>query len=189
MDARRRRTIRLILLFAVVIGLIAIAALTDVRSRFSVENLRAMTAAAGAAGVALFTAAFCVGVLLHVPGVVFVIAGVLAYGRLAGGLIAFGGAVLAVSLTFVVVRAAGGQALGESQRPWMRRIMARLDRTPIRAVALLRLVFWVSPPLNYALALSSIRLRDYVIGSACGLVAPIAVVTLFTEQVARWMAP
>ena len=46
---------------------------------------------------------------------------------------------------------------------------------PVRSVALLRLVFWMFPPLNYALALSPVGLRDYVVGSALGLVLPLAV--------------
>jgi uncharacterized membrane protein YdjX (TVP38/TMEM64 family) len=49
-----------------------------------------------------------------------------------------------------------------------------LDDHPIRTVFLLRLVFWMSPPLNYGLAMTEIRLRDYLVGSGAGLVAPIA---------------
>lgn len=49
------------------------------------EALRETFEAAGdIGGVALYAAAFCVGELLHVPGIVFVIAGVLVWGCATG---------------------------------------------------------------------------------------------------------
>ena len=45
---------------------------------------------------------------------------------------------------------------------------------PILTVALLRLFLWVAPPINYALALSTVRYRDYAAGSALGLAIPTA---------------
>ena len=43
----------------------------------------------------------------------------------------------------------------------------------MRTVLLLRLVLWMAPELNYALALSNVGYRPYLVGSALGLVAPI----------------
>src|SRR4051812_26608236 len=114
MDANRRRLIRLAALFAVVVALIVIGAATGVRERFTVESLRAQALSSGVWGVLGFCAAFCVGELLYVPGTVFLVAAVLAWGRLFGGGIAFVAAILAVTLTFVLVRGAGGKAPGES---------------------------------------------------------------------------
>jgi uncharacterized membrane protein YdjX (TVP38/TMEM64 family) len=50
-------------------------------------------------------------------------------------------------------------------------------------VAILRLILWMAPPLNYALAMSAVRFRDYVIGSALGLLIPIALASLFFDWV------
>jgi uncharacterized membrane protein YdjX (TVP38/TMEM64 family) len=46
-------------------------------------------------------------------------------------------------------------------------------------VALLRLVLWMAPAVNYALALSPVRYRDYAIGSAVGLAIPVAAAAAF----------
>ncbi len=67
------------------------------------------------------------------------------------------------------------------ERPIFRRILDRLVTQPIRTVALLRLIFWMAPPLNYALAMSNVRYRDYLVGSAIGLTVPIAGVSLFFD--------
>ena len=44
-------------------------------------------------------------------------------------------------------------------------------------LALIRAVMFISPPLNTALALSRIRFRDFALGSAVGLILPMAVTT------------
>jgi uncharacterized membrane protein YdjX (TVP38/TMEM64 family) len=81
---------------------------------------------------------------------------------------------VSVSFGFVVVRAIGGQPLAAIKQPRVRALLDRLDRRPILTVALLRLIMWVAPALNYALALSSVRYRDFAIGSAIGLALPMA---------------
>jgi uncharacterized membrane protein YdjX (TVP38/TMEM64 family) len=188
MDAKRRRIVRLVALAAVVIALGVVGAATGMRERFTVENLRRQALGTGAWGVLAYCAAFCAGELLYVPGTVFLVAAVLAWGRLAGGVIAFVASMLAVTATFVLVRGAGGKPLGESKRPWLRRMLAGLDAHPIWVVFVLRLIFWTSPPVNYALGLSSLRLRDHTIGSALGLVLPVVSVALFTEAVLRMLS-
>ena len=58
---------------------------------------------------------------------------------------------------------------------------------PIRTVAILRVTLVMFPPLNYALALSSIKFRDYVARSLLGLIPPILVLTVFFDQLMQWM--
>jgi uncharacterized membrane protein YdjX (TVP38/TMEM64 family) len=181
----RGRVIRLALLGALVGALIIIRYTTSFGSSLSTARVRELVQQAGPAGVALFVLAFAVGELLHVPGLVFVAAAVLAWGRIAGGALAYGGALVAVSFSFAVVRAIGGQPLGEVKQKWVRAMLAQLDKRPIRTVALLRLVLWIAPALNYALALSPIRYRDYVIGSAIGLALPVATAAAFLEFLLR----
>jgi uncharacterized membrane protein YdjX (TVP38/TMEM64 family) len=49
----------------------------------------------------------------------------------------------------------------------------------------LRLFLWLAPALNYALALSPIRYRDYLAGSAIGLVVPVGAATMLLEYLLR----
>jgi uncharacterized membrane protein YdjX (TVP38/TMEM64 family) len=51
----------------------------------------------------------------------------------------------------------------------------------VRNVVILRTVFQTLPTLNYALALSGMRLRDYFLGTLIGLPLPIAVYCLFFD--------
>lgn len=177
----RARVIRLLLLAALVVALIIVRHTTRFGASLSTAHLREVVQHAGVVGVGIFLVAFACGELLHVPGIVFVATAVLAWGRVTGGALAYMGALVAISLAFVVVRAVGGQPLGELQQPRLRAIMARLEQQPIRTVAVLRFFLWLAPALTYALALSRIRYRHYVAGSAIGLALPVATAVVLFE--------
>jgi uncharacterized membrane protein YdjX (TVP38/TMEM64 family) len=183
----RRRLARLAALGAIFVALAVVGHFTPAREWLSPARLRPLIASLGLAGAALFVAIFAIGELLHVPGLVFVAVAVLAYGRLWGGLLAFAAAVGSVCVSFAVVRGVGGQALAGIERPLLRRLLDRLEAWPVRTVVVLRTVFVLSPPLNYALALSPIRFRDYLVGSAIGLVLPIGAAVVFFDWLVRWL--
>jgi len=50
---------------------------------------------------------------------------------------------------------------------------------------MLRIVFQSVPALNYTLALSGVRFRDYLTGTLLGLPLPIAVYCLFFDVLAK----
>lgn len=179
--------LRLALLVVFLVGLFVLGAATGWTDRFTLEGIRETIAGAGLWGFAIFIGAFAVGELLHVPGFLFVAAAVLAYGRLAGGAAAYVGAVVSVVVSFAVVRAVGGRALGGLKNARVRKILDRLEERPVRVVAILRLLLWMAPPLNYALALSPVRFRDYLIGSAVGLVVPIALASAFLDWFIQYL--
>ena len=177
--AKRKRWLRIggvVLLF---VGSIAIAKLTGLDAYLDPETVRAFMVEAGPWGFLAFLGIFALGELLHVPGWVFVGAATLAYGQPLAAVAAYTGAMFSVSVSFFVVRTIGGQSLGEIDRPIVRRTMARLEDHPIRTVAFLRLILWVTPALNYALAMSKLRFRDYFLGSALGLLLPMPLMSIF----------
>ncbi len=182
------RLLRLALLLG---ALLLVSELLGVRQRVSadpraaVEDLRVAMQSAGPWGALLFVVVFCLGELIHVPGLVFVAAGVLAYGQVQGGALSYLAGVASMTVSFLVVRGVSGQALAEIDKPWLKRAMQWVDARPVTTIAALRAVLLLSPPLNYALALSSVRLREYVLGSALGLIPPILVAVLAFDWVIR----
>ncbi|NOY91949.1 MAG: TVP38/TMEM64 family protein [Deltaproteobacteria bacterium] len=172
---------RVVLALVLVLTLVAVGKLTGLDRLLDRERVKLLVESAGALGLLAYIAIFSVGQLLSVPGLVFVAAGILIYGRVYGAGASLLGAVVAVTVSFQIVRAVGGQPLGAVQKPFMRRVMAQLDARPIRSIALLRMVFWLAPPVNYALALSRVRLRDFVIGSALGMLVPIGIASCFFD--------
>ncbi len=141
------------------------------------EAIVAWLRGAGVWGAALLIVLFALGTLANVPGLVFIAAAVTLYGPVGGYAVSLVGAVAAVNLSFLLGRATG---LGNSRvldKPMLKRITKMLHDRPILTLTLLRAVVLVSPPVNYALALTRVRHRDYALGSALGLVVPLMVVT------------
>jgi len=174
---------RLGALAALIVGLIVVGKLTGLTAYLTTERIRTLVQSAGWWGALLLIALFCLGELVHVPGWVFLIGAVIAYGRLRGGLLGYVGALCSVSVSFFIVRGVGGKPLGAIRWKIVRRILAHLDTHPLRTVFLLRTILWLAPQLNYALALSNVRFRDYILGSALGLVLPVAGMILLLDRI------
>ena len=173
--------VRLAILVLLLAGLFTAAKLSGALEGVTVESVRAKIQGAGPLGFLLYVAGFTAGLLVYVPGVLFIGAGILAYGKALGFVLALTASVIAVCGSFFVVRSVGGTALSEIERPFVRRMLAQLDRRPITTVAVLRVFFWTAPMLNYTLALSSVRFHNYLMGSVIGLIPPIAALSLFFE--------
>lgn len=169
--------LRILLLVTVLAGIYGIGVYTGLAQQMTKENIQEAMASAGWWGYLIYLVAFCLGNLLHIPGLVFVTASVVVFGCVPGAVMALIGSLIASSMSFFIVRVIGGQALTAIEKPLIRKMLSRLDHRPISTIAYLRVFFIASPPLNYALALSEVRFRDYFIGSAMGLFIPIAIVS------------
>ena len=101
-----------------------------------------------------------------------------------GGAVTYVAAVVSCALTFLMIRALGGSALRLLENRVAVRLLSELDTRPIACVALLRVLFQTAPALNYALAMSGIRFRTYLVGTLVGLPAPIALYCLFFDILA-----
>jgi len=169
----------------VIVGLWITAWATGAADRFRPESISGLLAGRGLWGIVAFAALFSAGQLLRVPGPMFIATAVAVYGRNLGMPVALLGALVSVTVSFAVVRTFAGRALTDVQRPFVRRLLSKIDSRPVMSVALLRLMFQTAPPLNYALPMTAVRWRDHLVGSLLGLPAPVAVMALFLD----WLLP
>lgn len=174
--------IRLGLLVVLALLFVLAAGATGAREFLTPTRLQQAVADAGLWGFGLFVVCFAVGQLLQVPGIVFILVARAAWGPVLGFANAYVGALVAAGVVFVLVRAVGGKPLGLITWGPARRVLAGLERRPVLTIAALRTVMLLSPPLNYALALSPVRQGHHLIGSALGLVLPIAAVIFLSES-------
>jgi uncharacterized membrane protein YdjX (TVP38/TMEM64 family) len=183
---RARHRWRWLAVLAFVAVLWGVVEVSGVRAQIGLHAVRQSFEAHHVTGFAIFTALFVLANLAHVPGGFFLAAAVLALGPGWGALTTYVAACISCTVTFVVVRALGADALRELNHPLAQRLFARLDAQPVRSVAWLRLVFQSVPALNYALALSGVKLRHYVLGTLLGLPLPIAVLTMLFDTLGHW---
>jgi uncharacterized membrane protein YdjX (TVP38/TMEM64 family) len=179
---RYTRLLAVILFLAV---LFAVFELSGLRDHFSLEFLRQRILENRVGGLLLFVLLFSLGNLIQIPGWIFLAAAVLALGRTTGGIATYVAACTSCVTTFFIIRFVGGDALRQLKGRIAVRLLQQLDAHPIKSVLLLRVLFQTVPALNYALAMSGIRFRAYVIGTLLGLPLPIALYCLFFDYLGR----
>jgi uncharacterized membrane protein YdjX (TVP38/TMEM64 family) len=164
--------------------LLTVFEVSGLRDHFNLAFIRQLILQHRIGGLMLFVLLFSLGNLIQIPGWVFLAAAVLTLGRAWGGAVTYVAAVTSCAFTFVTIRALGGDALRLLKNRVAVRILRELDAHPIGSVALLRILFQTVPALNYALALSGIKFRNYLIGTLLGLPLPIALYCIFFDILA-----
>lgn len=126
--------------------------------------------------VPIFFASFAVGLLFHVPGVLFILAARSIWGPELGFLLSYLGALFSCQFAVTVVRL-GVRTTIEGRLdettiklPLARRVFSKLNDSPVLTVAGLRSLMFCSPPLNYALGFTRLSLSSHFVGTAIGLV-------------------
>jgi uncharacterized membrane protein YdjX (TVP38/TMEM64 family) len=176
-----RQYTRLLSVLLFLVLLLAIFELSGLRSHFSLGFLRQTLADNPLSGLFVFILVFALGNLVQIPGWIFLAAAVLALGRTWGGLATYIAALLSCSATFFAIRLVGGDALRNLNGKLATRLLSQLDAHPVRNIVLLRMLFQTVPVLNYTLAMSGVRFRDYLVGTLLGLPLPIMAYCVFFD--------
>lgn len=180
-----RRHARLIAVILLLLLVFAVFEWSGLRAQFTPAFLQQTIRAHLVSGFLIFILVFTLGNLIQIPGWIFLAAAVLALGQLWGGIATYIAACIACFVVFFAIRWLGGNALRKLEHPLASRMLRHLDAHPVRSVLLLRILFQTMPALNYTLAMSGVRFRDYAIGTLLGLPLPIAVYCVFFELLAR----
>jgi len=177
---RYRRLIAVLLLLAILFWVVHG---TSLREHFSLAYLRQQLSYNQWSGLAIFVVLFTVGNLVQIPGWIFLAAAVVILGKVGGGVATYIAACVSCAFTFVSVRWVGGDAVRQLDSKLAARLLAQLHAHPIRNMVILRMVFQTLPALNYALALSGVGLRPYLLATVLGLPLPIAVYCVFFDAI------
>lgn len=135
------------------------------------ERLQALVESAGWAGVAVFVVGYALLVLVPAPASLLTVLGGVLFGLWWGTLLAWAGALLGAYGGFAIGRRLGRPAADRLLRGRLQQVDRLLARHGLVAVLALRLVPLVPfTPLNYASGLLGVRQRDYLVGTAIGIV-------------------
>lgn len=176
---------RLMAVALLLILLFAVFELTGFRAHFNLQVLQQTIRDHPVSGLLIFVLGFAIGNLVQIPGWVFLAAAVLALGQLWGGIVTYVAACISCIVTFFSIGFVGGDALRQLDSKLASSLLSRLDARPVSSILLLRMLFQTVPALNYTLALSGIRFRDYLLGTLLGLPLPIAVYCVFFDYLAK----
>jgi len=152
-----------------------------------VGGLDAAVQAAGPLGPALFILVYALGVLF-LPASPFTIAGAVIFGKFHGMLYNLAADTLGASISFFLGRYfLHGIARGflETRMPWLDRKAAEEG---FSVVFYLRIFWFPFIVLNYAAGATRIRFRDYLAGTALGLLPPVFIFTYFVGAMKEVLA-
>ncbi|CAK0869797.1 unnamed protein product [Prorocentrum cordatum] len=176
---------RLALLAFGCLALLATGHATGAVEKLDAEHIGSMVRGAGVFGCLVVAAVMSLGELVHVPagdGWVVYGACIMIYGKAVGFLVGWFAAITSVTFSFFVVRAVGGKSFSQIKSKRIRAVLAQLDKRPFTVVLMLRMVLFAAPLLNYALALSGVSFKDYFLGSAIGIIPPMAIIAVTLDQ-------
>ncbi|MDO5740204.1 MAG: TVP38/TMEM64 family protein [Ornithinimicrobium sp.] len=161
----------LLQLGALVLGFAGAATALHLSGWNGPEQLQDLVRSAGWAGVVVFVLGYAVLVLAPTPASVLTIFAGALFGVWWGTLLAWAGALLGAMGGFAIGRRLGRSAVDRLLRGRLHQADVVLSDHGLVAVIAVRLVpLFPYTPLNYAAGLLGIRARDYVIGTAVGIV-------------------
>ncbi|MEO7273935.1 MAG: TVP38/TMEM64 family protein [Vicinamibacterales bacterium] len=163
--------------WATIAGAVALVALAAefavaLPMRHAIGHLVDWIRSAGATGVAAYAAVYIVFTVLLIPGSLLTAGAGLAYGPWLGLLLVSPVSVAAATLSFVLGRtvARGWIAKRIAADPRFRAVDAAIGQRGFKIVLLLRLSpLFPFNVLNYALGLTDVRLRDFILASFIGM--------------------
>jgi uncharacterized membrane protein YdjX (TVP38/TMEM64 family) len=180
-----RRFWRPLLLVGLVGAGAALGFYFDVGEHLSKEKVRALVDQAGWWGPLVFVGIFTVGQLVSVPGIVFVAAAVMAWGKWPGIGASYAATIVSSTAGFFIGRLVGGDAMHQIRTRWFCKALEHLDRRPIAVVTGLVAVLWMAPPLNYGLGMTHVRWWKFLAGTAIGLIPGLLATGLFFDWITR----
>lgn len=135
------------------------------------QRLQELVESAGWAGAAVFVVGYAVLVLVPAPASLLTILGGALFGLWWGTLLAWSGALLGAFGGFLLGRRLGRPAVDRMLRGRLQQADQVLARHGLAAVLAVRLLpLFPFTPINYASGLLGVRVRDYVLGTAIGIV-------------------
>lgn len=169
---------RLLLCLLFISILYLFAHLTGIKDHFSSEYIRSIFFEYGLYSWLVYIILFTIGNLLQIPGWIFLSASILAIGSIQAFILNLIAAYVSCAISFILIRFIGNDSLTQLENKWAKNLLKVIHQKPIKVNILLRLLFQTAPPLNYSLALSGIKFRDYFLGAILGLPVPVLIYTI-----------
>ena len=133
------------------------------------DSVRTLLLDAGPWGPPLFWVLFALGEMLAIPSVLFVIVAGMTWPREVAVLISWVGAVVSATTVFAVVRYLAFDFVQGRMPSRLRWLESWTESHALGGVILIRLFSFLAPWTHLALAVSRVRLREYVLGTAIGV--------------------
>ncbi|MFZ2173830.1 MAG: TVP38/TMEM64 family protein [Rhodococcus sp. (in: high G+C Gram-positive bacteria)] len=160
--------LKLVILAVVVVAGAVVAATVEIPDPASVRD---RFAAAGVWGVLVFVLLYAALTVTPFPASALTVASGLLFGLVTGALVVVVAATVGAWIAYRLARSLGRGSIARIEWSKVRALNAMLERRGLSAVLAVRLIpLFPFGLVNYAAGLSSVRQRDYLIGTAVGII-------------------
>ena len=174
------------LLFALLVGGMGTAWATGLFEDVTLDGVRRLIEEAGWWGPFLLVALFGLEGFGIVPAFPFLLTAAAIWPPAEAFLINMAGSLLASLVGFTYARTLGREFIAARLPERMRRFERRVVERAVPTVVGIRLMFFLAPWVHWALGLSPVSLRAYLVGSAIGYIPWIIAFTFFGAAIVEW---
>lgn len=151
------------------------------------QALQAWIRGAGAWGAVVFVAVYGLLQPLGVRSVFFLLSAPMIWPPMHAVALSWFGAVVASVLAFAFARFVARDWAQSHASARIRKLDDRLAEDGFRVVTLLRLVFYTTPALQFALGVSRVRFRPFLFGTIVGVLPFTLLMTFFGAQLTSFL--
>ena len=177
------RTLKAAALVLFVITAVVIVRFTPVKEFLTAERLGHILENAGLLAPLVYVIVYAVGVCLFVPGTLLTTLGAAIFGPYFGFIYVWVGAMIGSSLAFFIGRYLGRDFAASLIGDRLRKYDEAIERNGFATVLYLRLVYFPFTPMNFGMGLTRVRFRDYLCGTALGIIVGTFIFTFFVGTV------
>lgn len=162
---------------------------TGAAAHGSKQGIQALVSRFGLLAPAVHATVFALGTAALVPASVFILMGAVVFGKVLGTIYNLVGAIGGAALSFLVSRYLGRDFAARMLKGKLQRLDAKAEQHGFILIAYLRLAYVPFAPLNYAAGLTRMRFRDYLLGSALGMIPGVLLFTSFLDELTNLGSP
>jgi uncharacterized membrane protein YdjX (TVP38/TMEM64 family) len=180
---RRAPAIKAAVLIIFLVAAVVTVRFTPLREYFTAERLGLLLEAAGPWAPVAFIGGYAAGVCFFLPGTLLTAVGAAIFGPYFGFLYVWLGAMLGAGLAFLIGRYLGRDFAASLIGDKLKKYDEAIERNGFATVLYLRLVYFPFTPMNFGMGLTRVRFRDYLAGTALGIVVGTFIFTFFVGTV------
>ena len=179
----RAALIKAVLLVLFIVAAVLTVRFTGLREFLTVEKLGAWLAAAGFWAPLAFILVYAAGVCLFIPGTLLTALGAAIFGPYWGFVYVWIAAMLGAAGAFLIGRYLGREFAASLIGDRLQKYDDAIERNGFATVLYLRLVYFPFTAMNFGMGLTKVRFRDYLWGTALGILVGTFIFTFFVGTI------
>jgi uncharacterized membrane protein YdjX (TVP38/TMEM64 family) len=183
-----RRYIRPVLGLLIISSIVLVSWHFNLASYINLEKVRQWVDEAGSFGPMAFVVICIVGVIIHLPEIILIAIGGVLFGGVRGFFYGWAGSVVGSSITFLFVRYFMKDVFQRqvaNRLKYLQIIDEQFEKHGFKTMLFLRLLLFMSPPINWFIAVTKVKFFHYFVGSMIGVIPGVAITAYAADNIAR----